>query len=196
MAKAHIVILDGDRESAERLRELLTHTDRPPPTIAAPDAVKRSADPADARLGAVILGRSLSAGQRARLRTTFAARAPEAAIVTVSASRETKASDGELALPWPPSPADVERTLLAIDTAWAERRSDADGPRLTGASDAIEGVRTLVSQVSSSDATVIITGESGTGKEVAARQVHALSNRSDGPFVAVNCGAIPAELIE
>jgi len=53
-----------------------------------------------------------------------------------------------------------------------------------------------VRQVAGSDITVLLTGESGTGKEVVARDIHAHSKRSDGPFVAVNCGAIPNDLFE
>ena len=68
--------------------------------------------------------------------------------------------------------------------------------RLVGVSDAIEDVRTLVTKVAPTDATVLLQGESGTGKEVIARLVHDCSERADGPFIPVNCGAIPAELLE
>ena len=68
--------------------------------------------------------------------------------------------------------------------------------RLTGESRAIRGVRALIEQVSDFDTNVLITGESGTGKELVARMVHDLSERRDGPFVPINCGAIPAELLE
>jgi sigma-54 specific flagellar transcriptional regulator A len=57
-------------------------------------------------------------------------------------------------------------------------------------------VRFLIEQVASTAANVLILGESGTGKEVVARNIHNLSDRSKGPFVPVNCGAIPAELLE
>ena len=60
----------------------------------------------------------------------------------------------------------------------------------------METIRRLVAQVAPSDATVLILGESGTGKEVVARGIHDASPRSSGPFVPVNCGAIPAELLE
>ena len=66
----------------------------------------------------------------------------------------------------------------------------------TGTSAAIREVIALVRQVASHDSTVLILGESGTGKEVAARGIHDLSPRRNRPFVAVNCGAIPAELLE
>jgi transcriptional regulator with PAS, ATPase and Fis domain len=60
----------------------------------------------------------------------------------------------------------------------------------------IERIQALLRKVAVTDATVLISGESGTGKELAARQIHTLSSRSQGPFIALNCGAIPAELLE
>lgn len=68
--------------------------------------------------------------------------------------------------------------------------------RLVGVSDAIKDVRSLVTKVAPTDATVLLQGESGTGKEVIARLVHDCSERANGPFVPVNCGAIPGELLE
>ncbi len=60
----------------------------------------------------------------------------------------------------------------------------------------IQEIRYLVEQVSDSNANVLVLGESGTGKEVVARAIHEVSNRNKGPFVPINCGAIPAELLE
>ena len=67
---------------------------------------------------------------------------------------------------------------------------------LVGETEAVKDVRFLIEQVAKTDANVLILGESGTGKEVVARNVHLLSKRINGPFVPVNCGAIPAELLE
>ncbi len=67
---------------------------------------------------------------------------------------------------------------------------------LVGTSRQIQNVRELMSQVADKDVSVLITGESGTGKEVVARNLHYNSPRRDKPFVPVNCGAIPAELLE
>ncbi|WP_162515643.1 sigma-54 dependent transcriptional regulator [Aeromonas sobria] len=67
---------------------------------------------------------------------------------------------------------------------------------LVGKGKGIQEVRRLISQVAETDANVLILGESGTGKEVVARAIHELSPRSAGPFVPINCGAIPAELLE
>jgi two-component system response regulator PilR (NtrC family) len=70
------------------------------------------------------------------------------------------------------------------------------GPRLSGQSEPMQALRTLISRVARSQAPVHISGESGTGKELAARLIHQSSARADGPFIAVNCGAIPTELME
>ncbi len=67
---------------------------------------------------------------------------------------------------------------------------------LVGASPVMQQVRYLINKVAPTDATVLVLGETGTGKEIVARNIHYLSARRGAPFVAVNCGAIPAELLE
>ena len=67
---------------------------------------------------------------------------------------------------------------------------------LVGGSRGLQAVRRMMSQVAGTDATVLVLGESGTGKEVVARSIHDNSSRAGGPFVPVNCGAIPGELLE
>lgn len=68
--------------------------------------------------------------------------------------------------------------------------------RLQGGSSTMADVRALIQRVARSQAPIAINGESGSGKELAARAVHDCSGRRDGPFVAVNCGAIPEQLVE
>jgi len=68
--------------------------------------------------------------------------------------------------------------------------------RLVGDSEAMRIVKARIAKVARGMAPVLVRGESGTGKELVARAVHACSQRSDGPFVAVNCGAIPENLLE
>jgi two-component system response regulator AtoC len=70
------------------------------------------------------------------------------------------------------------------------------GEPILGRSPAIEEVRQLVEKVAAARTTVLLTGESGTGKEVVARAIHERGPHADQPFVAVNCGAIPGELLE
>jgi sigma-54 specific flagellar transcriptional regulator A len=88
----------------------------------------------------------------------------------------------------------TEHGTVEMSAANYNERSRARLP--TGTSQAIRDVIGLIRQVAEHDSTVLILGESGTGKEVAARAIHDLSPRRQRPFVAVNCGAIPAELLE
>lgn len=67
---------------------------------------------------------------------------------------------------------------------------------LVGNSRSVQRVRKMIDQVAPTEATVLILGESGTGKEVVARNIHYYSNRRNKPFVPINCGAIPSELLE
>ena len=89
---------------------------------------------------------------------------------------------------------------LDIHKNFSDVRSDARRlacvEKLKGQSKAIANIRKLIGQVAESDATVLILGESGTGKEVIAKSLHDASFRGTKPFVPVNCGAIPGELLE
>ncbi len=93
---------------------------------------------------------------------------------------------------YPASAPSVVNRGIALD-----RGLEAHGAKLpTGSSNAIRQVIRLARQVACHDSSVLILGESGTGKEVLAKAIHESSPRRRGPFVAVNCGAIPAELLE
>jgi len=106
-------------------------------------------------------------------------------------------------------PVEIEALAIAIRRAAEHRALRGEVRRLRevvantrgrgeliGASTAMQQVFQLIDQVSTTDATVLITGESGTGKEVVAREIHNRSRRSTGPFVAVNCAAVPEPLLE
>ena len=94
--------------------------------------------------------------------------------------------------------------LLAIHEARHPRASIADNAfriadpfrQVLGASRILQKAVTVAHQVAGTSVTVLVTGESGTGKEILARAIHGASSRCNGPFVAVNCGAIPPELIQ
>jgi two-component system, NtrC family, response regulator PilR len=95
----------------------------------------------------------------------------------------------------------VLRKLVAKAIKLSDQRATAPavpaiGPRLLGDSPAMSALRELIARVARSQAPVHITGESGTGKELVARLIHDTGARADAPFVAVNCGAIPSELME
>ncbi len=85
----------------------------------------------------------------------------------------------------------IVENALKLDDRAAKRQS-----RLLGRSPAMQQLRKMVDKVARSQAPVHISGESGTGKELVARLIHERGPRADGPFVPVNCGAIPAELME
>ena len=99
-------------------------------------------------------------------------------------------------LPWPVSLDTLQAVLAPMKSRWHGERLRHENRGLIGSSPALEGVRNEVAQVAPTDATVLILGETGTGKEVVARMIHMLSDRADKPFVPVNCGAIPGELLE
>ena len=90
--------------------------------------------------------------------------------------------------------------LQSIPSIGAQARATAansePAPRLVGQSSALGGVLQLIARVAPTEATVLICGESGSGKELVARSIHDASPRRDGPFVAINCGALPPTLIE
>ncbi|MDX9750154.1 MAG: sigma-54 dependent transcriptional regulator [Flavobacteriales bacterium] len=75
-------------------------------------------------------------------------------------------------------------------------RGKAGGVQMVGESPALQAIRTMIDKVAPSDARVLITGGNGAGKEGVARLLHAKSQRAQGPFIEVNCAAIPGELIE
>ncbi len=95
-----------------------------------------------------------------------------------------------------------DSALQKVDT-YRENRHQGASPRslelfrnLVGSSNGIQRVRNMIEMVARSDANVLIVGESGTGKEVIARHVHHHSGRRSKPFVPLNCGAIPPDLLE
>jgi len=89
-----------------------------------------------------------------------------------------------------PLPPDAE-LIAAVLAAVTEDQDD-----MIGQDEAVKNVLKLADRIAPSDATILITGESGTGKEVMSRYIHKKSKRKDGPFIAVNCAAIPENLLE
>jgi DNA-binding NtrC family response regulator len=106
-------------------------------------------------------------------------------------------------------PVDPDHLNLMVERAIAQRRMLADymllkeelaerrgAPRIIGEDPQLRQVSQQLHRAAGTDATVLLQGESGTGKELFARALHALSPRADGPFVAINCAAIPENLLE
>jgi len=91
---------------------------------------------------------------------------------------------------------DLVATALRLNEKRAESAVAQNGMQLLGQSKGIENIRRMTRKLARSQAPVYISGESGTGKELVARLIHAQGPRAEMPFVAVNCGAIPADLME
>jgi DNA-binding NtrC family response regulator len=92
----------------------------------------------------------------------------------------------------------LEHRSLACENKQLKERLDTKTrfTEMVGESEPLQRVCTLVEMVADSDVTVLLTGESGTGKELVARAIHHKSRRADGPFVTLNCGALPETLFE
>lgn len=90
----------------------------------------------------------------------------------------------------------LEKKRLLTENVLLKEGRDKDVPRLIGSSPRFMEALHLAHKVAPSKATVLLSGESGTGKEVFAKTIHHLSSYKDGPFVAINCAAIPKELLE
>jgi two-component system nitrogen regulation response regulator NtrX len=103
-------------------------------------------------------------------------------------------------------PLTPEAVLLTLGSALELRKARelnrslleelGDGDEMVGRAPALEKVRQVIERVAPTDARVLLTGESGTGKEVAAAAIHRQSHRASGPFIKLNCAAIPRDLVE
>ncbi len=106
-------------------------------------------------------------------------------------------------------PFGIEELMSLVEKAMAHKKLAQENQQLksalktkhkfdqiVGTSEEIRHVLDLVERVADTDSTILVTGESGTGKELIARAIHFSSSRSAGPFIPINCGAIPSELLE
>tara|TARA_R110002049_G_scaffold73329_20_gene189663 strand:- start:8383 stop:9690 length:1308 start_codon:yes stop_codon:yes gene_type:complete len=119
------------------------------------------------------------------------------AVITAHGNVETAVQALKLgAFDFISKPLDLGNLRNIVEKALKVATAQDDKSRLLGDSVAMQNLRDMVDKVSRSQAPVHISGESGTGKELVARLIHDSGPRGDGPFVPVNCGAIPAELME
>ncbi len=120
------------------------------------------------------------------------------AVITAHGNIETAVQALKLgAFDFISKPLDLNNLRSIVENALKIEQPSAEQPsRLLGDSAPMRDVRDMVDKVARSQAPVHISGESGTGKELVARLIHDSGPRADGPFVPVNCGAIPAELME
>jgi DNA-binding NtrC family response regulator len=137
---------------------------------------------------------------------------PQIAVIVMTAFgtiHEAVTAMKEGALDFLAKPVDPEHLLLIVERALAQRRLAAENlllkeelaqrrgaPVIVGDDPKLKQVTVALHRAAATDTTVLLEGESGTGKELFARALHALSPRADGPFVAINCAAIPETLLE
>lgn len=215
MRKARILLLDDDAELQElvssyytpRGYEVIAHTD---PTVPLME-LHASRDPngvydlvlTDLRMpqmdGMELIRRMQQIAPKTPIILMTAHSSVEVAIQAISAG----AYDFVVKpLHFPQLNVSIERALhlRKVESENQALRTQAKTPSFTegvvGKSRAMNAVYDIARRVASSNATVLITGESGTGKEVVARTIHQHGNRKDGPFVAINCSAIPEHLLE
>ena len=120
------------------------------------------------------------------------------AVITAHGNVETAVQALKLgAFDFISKPLDLGHLRTIVENALKVRRPRQDGgPELLGESKRMRELREMIAKVARSQAPVHIAGESGTGKELVARLIHDSGPRAEGPFVPVNCGAIPSELVE
>jgi DNA-binding NtrC family response regulator len=157
----------------------------------------------------VLLDLTLPDGDGLDLMARILAREPESKILVITANGSiTRAVEAMRAgaFDFLVKPFDEHRLLGAIRNALDTMGQDSGKPALPAGDDGYAGfignsppmrdIYRMVNNIGRSTATVFITGESGTGKEVCAQAIHGVSTRARGPFVPLNCGAIPQDLIE
>ena len=141
-------------------------------------------------------------GSGLELVSEIATRFPHTPVAVITAYGNVEAAVEALkagAFDFVSKPVDVHmlRGLVRQALELGQREPEAEGSsRLFGESEAMVALRRTIAKVARSQAPVHISGESGTGKELVARTIHAQGSRAAGPFVPVNCGAIPSELME
>jgi DNA-binding NtrC family response regulator len=205
-----VLVVDDDLDTANLMRDALRHrgfnTDA---VLSAEDCIRRLASVA---ADVVVTDVNMTGASGIELCQRIARDHPDtlAIVITGESSVETAiAAIRAGAYDYITKP--VKADVLAVSVARAVEhlslkrelkqlrsavRSDGPAHGISGDSPPIRDTIAMVERVASSDATVLITGESGTGKELVARALHRLSERKDQPFVAINCAAMPAPLLE
>ena len=203
LAAGCVVLAEADPENRDYLRTVLEFMDCPPLLERRPDAIGEAVAADPTNWSALFVGESLPGEERESLIRFAAGHKPRIPVFLVHRGEAPAVGSdvlGTLALP---TRYDTVLNLLHRGQVYAEQRSGDASRRplelfrsLSGTSRATRRIVKMIEQVADTDATVLILGESGTGKEVVARKLHYHSSRRGKPFVPVNCGAIPSELLE
>ncbi len=208
LLKGQILLLDGDGERRDYLDHVLGLLDYGIETATTPEDLRAVLERAGDRRPMVFLGPDLPGPGREALIAALAEIKPPLPLFLVDQDGDgsTLAARGipvlgSLRLPTHYEPLTLAlhkgQVFLDAQQGSGRRRRPVELFRsLSGTSRAIQQVKRMIQQVAPSEATVLILGESGTGKEVVARNLHYHSERRNKPFVPVNCGAIPGDLLE
>ncbi|MCW8919376.1 MAG: sigma-54 dependent transcriptional regulator [Gammaproteobacteria bacterium] len=199
MSADDLLLIEPDAGRVERMRAVLALVDDARVIDCGPDEWAAQLD--NGALKAVVVGVGLAEGLLARIEAHLQQAQRKLPLFLLS-EEEVAAPGGVLGvISYPPRYAELITALHRANAYRQSRHSHGAGAAelarvLVGRSDRMCQVRQLIEQVADSDANVLVLGESGTGKEVVAKSLHFLSSRRDKPFVPVNCGAIPKDLLE
>jgi two-component system, NtrC family, nitrogen regulation response regulator NtrX len=202
-----ILIIDDEPGIRTVLRDILQ--DEGYTVLAAEDGIQGLAEMERAAVDLVFLDVWLPNMGGMEVLTRLREQFPEAAVIMISghanislAVQATKAG----AFDFLEKPLSLDRTMTVVRNAIAMETLKRENKvlrstifmddRMVGAGAGMRAVRERIEQAAGSDSRILIMGENGTGKELVAREVHARSRRAEGPFVELNCAAIPESLIE
>ena len=202
MSKPAVLVVDDEPDLCELLSITLQRMDLNPRTTGTVAAARRLLK--TERFDLCLTDMQLPDGDGLELVQWMQQHSPNVpvAVLTAHGNMETAVKALKLgAFDFVSKPLDLAglRKLVATAIKVSEDRNgdtSAFGPRLLGASKSMQTMREMIGRVARSQAPVHICGESGTGKELVAKLIHESGPRHDGPFIPVNCGAIPTELME
>ncbi|MAY40962.1 MULTISPECIES: sigma-54 dependent transcriptional regulator [unclassified Neptuniibacter] len=210
-AQSHVLIIDDDLSRRELIQSALTFLDRSFTFYGFVDWLQSAeCEFSGESVSMVLLGQSQLPISLEKLLRNLQEKTPNAAVVTLGEWLEVEelpaalknGVTGQLDVPFSYQELldQLHKVQLFTQKQLAGEAAcqlNADQfSNLVGMSQPMQLVRQAMAQVTGRDVNVLITGESGTGKEVVARNLHDFSARANGPFVPINCGAIPADLLE
>jgi len=209
MRKKNVILVEEEGQLTQFLKEKFRAEDYAINTIKKPDAaisyIRRNTP------NVVIADLNITGLDDIEFVRSIAGASPSSSIIVIPRDGSVKKAMDALnagAFSYIKKPFNKVEVLVTIEKAFEVSELTAENlrlkrniahklkDRLLGTSDKIEHVRSIIDKVADTDSTVLILGESGTGKEIVAKSLHFGSNRASAPFVPINCGAIPEDLLE
>ncbi len=201
-----VMLVMSTSDSLDYLRNILQFIDCDVQVPGSPDELQRLVERFNDRAVAVFISAQVADAERSAYLAAINACTPRPALIQVQeqGSDEMLVSGEVLGTLRLPCQYDAVSALLHKAQVFDESQRHGESPRrplelfrsLSGNGRATRNINRMIEQVADSEATVLILGESGTGKEVVARKLHYHSKRRGRPFVPVNCGAIPGDLLD